>query len=123
MTVHEMVLYGPLAGAVELRQDIVRRAGYTCGMAVKWRRMVVVFAGLAALAFVVSGLASPQASSWTLGHSWISFTIVGSAWLLTSANVWLALQRLENAKSNLDGFVKHLPVYETNPPSLWRQSA
>jgi len=110
MTANENVLYGPFVNHVELRQDIVRRAGITLTRARLLCSAVGILTILVSVLQIGELVAPAPWSDWSGRHAVAMTLIVGGGWLLAAVNVWSCRQRLGDSRANLLAYVSRLPI-------------
>jgi len=110
MTASDQALYGPLAGAVSLRQEIVERAEQAYVSARRMRAIIVALAAVVSLGQVACWFDLLPMSAWVNQRTYILSLSVLSVTLLGSALVWSCRQRLEAGRIRLAAFLRNLPV-------------
>jgi hypothetical protein len=110
MTIHERIIYGKLANAVSLRQEIATRAARTFQTAQRLRMLVVIAATVVGLMQIAAFADILPVSQWVNSHAYQLTLSVVAATLFASAHVWCCRQRLDESEDNLAGYLKGLPV-------------
>jgi hypothetical protein len=110
MTADERRVYASIAGAVELREDIVRHAGDSLRRAARFHRAVGVVVLLVGILQVGQWLLPAPRAAW-LDRQQAAMTLaLGAIWLFAAANVWCCRQRAKDSRADFLEFVRRLPV-------------
>jgi len=109
MTSQNRLLYGPLAGRVELREDILRNAGDTLSRAVHLRNAIGIMTALFGVLRIAASVVPVHSLEWLVKHGLAITLSLMAAWLLAVVNVWSCRQRFDDSRSRLMEFVSQLP--------------
>jgi hypothetical protein len=113
MADHNQLPYGPLAGAVSLRQDIADRAKRAYGAARRIRAVTIFAATLVSLGQLACLAKLLPMSAWVNERTYgISLTVLGAT-LLASALVWSCRERLDASRARLTSYLSRLPSFHT----------
>ena len=110
MMVQDKLLYGPFAGHVELREEILRHSGEVLSRAIHLRNSIgIVTIVLGLLRFM--GLVAPvQGLGWFVIHSFAITLSLLAAWVFAVVNVWCCRQRFDDCRTRLMEYVSQLPT-------------
>jgi hypothetical protein len=110
MTVHDQLRYGPLAGAVSLRQDIADRVDRAYRNARRMRAVIVTTGAVVSLGQLACRFDLLSMSGWVNERTCgVSFAVI-TATLLASALVWSCRERMEVNRTRLSSYLSRLPV-------------
>jgi len=109
VTAHEQLLYGPHAGAVELRQDIARRAAWAYEGSVWFRRAMILLTILFGVTQLVGWITPAPWPRWQPHQGLAIMLGVWFVWLLAKVHVWNCRHRNEISQANLAEYLEHLP--------------
>jgi len=110
MTAHDAVLYGSFAGHVELREDIVRRAGAALSRAARLRNAIGIVTILIGVLQLAALLAPVPWQNWSTTHRAAIQCFLGGSWLFAAVNAWCCRQRFEESRAHLLAYVSQLPI-------------
>ena len=109
MTAYDQVLYGPLAGAVSLRQEIADRAQLAYHNTRRVRAFIVTIAAVITLSQLACRFDLLPMSAWVNERTYgISLSVLGAT-LLGSALVWSCHERMKVGQTRLTRYLCSLP--------------
>ena len=114
MAVHYQLRYGPLAGAVSLRQEIVERAKQAYKGARRMRAIILIAAALVSLGQLACRANLLPMSDWVNERTYgVSFAVI-AATLLASALVWSCRERVDVNRARLSSYLSRLPSFHSH---------
>lgn len=109
MTVSDHLLYGPLAGAVSLRREIVERAERAYDNARRMRAIIIAATAVISLSQLACRFDLLPMSAWVNERMYgISLSVL-AATLLGSALVWSCQERMSASQGRLACYLCSLP--------------
>ena len=109
MTVHKQLDYGPLAGAVSLRQEIAIRATRAFQAARRLRAMIVITAAIVCIIQIAAYAEILSSSAWVNSRAYpLTLGFLGAT-LFASAHLWCCRQRMESSQENLARYLSRIP--------------